>query len=78
MPDPYPIIRVVSADIEAAEQMGTKPKFWFRRGRERWLFKEPRENTGEHWAEKVVAELGQDLVSKPELCIRTRTRSAIQ
>lgn len=58
MPEPYPIIEVHPGDVEDAEQMGTKPKFWFRRGRERWLFKEPRCNTGENWAEKVAAEIG--------------------
>ena len=39
--------------------MGSKSKFWCRiEGREgKWLFKYPRENTGEHWAEKIaVAE----------------------
>lgn len=55
---PYPVLNVLPADVEDSEQMGTKPKFWFRRGRERWLFKEPRGNTGEHWAEKVAAEIG--------------------
>ena len=58
MTAPYPIIQVRPEDVEDAEQMGTKPKFWFRRERERWLFKEPRVNTGEHWAEKVAAEIG--------------------
>jgi hypothetical protein len=38
--------------------MGTKPKFWFRCDRQRWLFKEPRGSTGEHWAEKGAAEIG--------------------
>jgi hypothetical protein len=58
MSEPYPIIQIRAEDVEDAEQMGTKPKFWFRRDRERWLFKEPRGNTGEHWAEKVAAEIG--------------------
>lgn len=61
MLEPYPVIAVRSPDVEDAEQMGTKPKFWFRRGQERWLFKEPRDNTGEHWAEKVAAEIGHRL-----------------
>jgi hypothetical protein len=58
MSEPYPIVQIRAEDVEDAEQMGTKPKFWFRRDRERWLFKEPRGNTGEHWAEKVAAEIG--------------------
>jgi hypothetical protein len=39
--------------------MGSKPKFWFRGGGRRWLFKEAREGTGEDWAEKVVAEVAR-------------------
>ena len=58
MPARYPIITVEPSTVEDAEQMGTKAKFWFRRENERWLFKEPRSNTGEHWAEKVTAEIG--------------------
>ncbi len=58
MPEPYPVVEVHPGDVEDSEQMGTRPKFWFRRGRERLLFKEPRGNTGEHWAEKVAAEIG--------------------
>ena len=43
--------------------MGTKDKFWYRypEKNERWLFKYPRENTGEHWAEKVAAEIAKAL-----------------
>lgn len=39
--------------------MGTREKFWYRdNDSERdWLFKYPRPNTGEHWAEKIVAEV---------------------
>ncbi len=58
MAESYPIVEVRPGEVEDAEQMGTKAKFWFRRDRERWLFKEPRANTGEHWAEKVAAEIG--------------------
>lgn len=47
------------------EQLGSKPKFWFRRDGKRWLFKEARfidapsgpVPTGEDWAEKAVAEI---------------------
>lgn len=58
MPD-YPIIQVVPEDVIGDEGMGSKPKFWFRRDRQRWLFKEAREGTGEDWAEKVVAEVAR-------------------
>ncbi len=41
--------------------MGSKPKFWFRYNDEDWLFKIARENTGEHWAEKVASEIAANL-----------------
>jgi len=45
---------------EDLEQLGTKEKFWFRfdNGIEnRHLFKFSRENTGEHWSEKIASEI---------------------
>ncbi len=41
------------------ELFGTKTKFWFSVDSDprRWLFKYPRPGTGEHWAEKIAAEL---------------------
>jgi hypothetical protein len=53
----YPILTVDPNSVEDEEQLGSKPKFWFRHEGRRWLFKEVRPNTGEHWAEKVAAEL---------------------
>lgn len=41
------------------EDMGSKPKFWFRYQNEMWLFKQARPNTGEHWAEKVASEIAE-------------------
>ena len=44
--------------------MGSKKKFWFRSddlGRRDWLFKYPRPATGEHWAEKIAAEIAATL-----------------
>lgn len=37
--------------------MGSKKKFWYRQGGDGsdWLFKFPRPDTGEHWAEKIAA-----------------------
>ena len=50
--------------ISNTEKRGGKAKFWYEHWYEQpggsiyaWLFKYPRENTGEHWAEKVVAEV---------------------
>ena len=56
---PYPILEVFPAGSERVEQLGSKPKFWFRwdAGDRPWLFKYARPDTGEHWAEKVAAEV---------------------
>ena len=57
MPDSYPIIQVDPEWVLEDEDMGTKEKFWYRKpgdGENKWLFKHPRSNTGEHWAEKRV------------------------
>ena len=42
------------------ETKGSRRKFWVmgQDGRTEWLLKFPRTGTGEHWAEKVVAEIG--------------------
>lgn len=61
MLEPYPVV-----DVEEAinpESLGTKKKFWClvpeREGE--WLFKYPRENKGEHWAEKIAGEVARHL-----------------
>ena len=58
----YPI-HSISAQPEWVEQMGSKPKFWFRRfdNDQPWLFKFAREGTGEDWAEKIAAEIAAAL-----------------
>ena len=58
----YPI-HSISAQPEWIEQMGSKPKFWFRRSDDDqpWLFKFAREGTGEDWAEKIAAEIAAAL-----------------
>lgn len=56
----YPIMDVHADWKTEPEQMGSKQKFWYRQPGEdktNWLFKYPRPNTGEHWAEKIVAEI---------------------
>ena len=58
MPD-YPIVQVRPEDVIGDEGMGSKPKFWFKRDGEQWLFKEARDGTGEDWAEKVAAEIAR-------------------
>ena len=42
------------------EQVGSKAKFWFKHPElGLCLFKKSREDTGEHWAEKITAELAK-------------------
>lgn len=49
-----------TVERESDEQLGTKPKFWFRHiDGDRWLFKFARPNTGEHWSEKVACEIAR-------------------
>lgn len=55
----YPVTLVQREEIIGDEGMGSKPKFWFRRDGQRWLFKEARDGTGEDWAEKVAGEVAR-------------------
>ncbi len=59
MPEFYPILEVTSEMRSDVEQLGSKPKFWFKLRGENWLFKEARENTGEDWSEKVASEIAR-------------------
>jgi hypothetical protein len=54
------VVTVPDHAADSPEQLGTKPKFWYRDEAGRvWLFKQGRPGTGENWAEKVSAELGE-------------------
>ena len=53
----FPILEVLSEMRGEKEQLGSKPKFWFRHADTHWLFKEARFNTGEDWAEKVASAI---------------------
>ena len=59
MPETYPIVQVRKEWVLEQEVMGSKEKFWYLPEGQttKWLFKYPREDTGEHWAEKVAAEV---------------------
>ncbi len=63
--DPYPVTEVLPEWNREREEMGTKRKFWYRRpGPEEeteWLFKFPQPNTGQHWSEKIAAEVASVL-----------------
>ena len=53
----------IPSDVQGTvEQLGTKEKFWFLDDRNRFvLFKCGRPNTGEHWAEVVIAGISRKL-----------------
>ena len=65
MPDePYRVVEVQPEWVLEPEAMGSKDKFWYRRpgtNEVDWLFKYPQANTGQHWAEKVAAEVAGSL-----------------
>ena len=63
MSDPYRIVEVKPEWVIDREDMGTKTKFWYRDPDEdaNWLFKYPRSDTGEHWAEKIAEEVASVL-----------------
>jgi hypothetical protein len=53
----FPIVTVPEDAADFFEQLGTKPKFWYKNDNVNYLFKEARPDTGEDWAEKVACEL---------------------
>ena len=59
MPESYPIVEVQEDWALEDEFLGTKDKFWYRSPSQNtdWLFKYPRPSSGEHWAEKIAAEM---------------------
>jgi len=59
MSAPYQILEVSTSTRSDVEQLGSKPKFWFKHEKENWLFKEARENTGEDWSEKLASEIAR-------------------
>ncbi len=79
-PKPYSVIEVHREwlrvpDSVNLEEMGSKYKFWFRQSniQKKWLFKYPtRRDSGEHWAEKIAAEVARLLdVSHPRVELAT-------
>ena len=59
-PDCYHVIEVLLDWVRNPEDMGSKKKFWYLPpGQEEGylLFKYPKAGTGEHWAEKIAAEI---------------------
>ena len=60
----YPIVTVEPEWVSVEEDMGSKEKFWYHEageGKRNCLFKYPRKRSGEHWAEKIAAEVAARL-----------------
>jgi hypothetical protein len=57
----FPTRRVDRSQWQSVEPLGTKPKFWFRDGKRRLLFKAEDRGTGEDWAEVVACHLCERL-----------------
>ncbi len=59
----FPIIIIEPEEVLDTEAMGSKKKFWFQSANDgsKWLFKYPQDNTGQHWAEKIAAEIAKEL-----------------
>lgn len=53
----FPIRRVDRNQAQSVETVGSKPKFWFRDGKRRLLFKADDRGTGEDWAEMIACQL---------------------
>jgi hypothetical protein len=61
----FAIVNVPDQAADLTEQVGTRPKFWFKTGEATaCLFKEVRQVTGEDWSEKVACGLA-DLLGLP-------------
>lgn len=55
----YPVVHVPDDANDSVEQLGTKFKFWYDNNQR--LFKEGRQNSGEHWSEKACCEIARVL-----------------
>ncbi len=57
--EPPKIFEILPDQVLEPEALGSKQKFWYRakQGEPEWLFKFPQPNTGQHWAEKIAAEI---------------------
>lgn len=55
----FPIRRVDRNLAQSVEQLGSRPKFWFREGNRRLLFKADDRGIGDDWAEVVACHLCQ-------------------
>ncbi len=53
----FPVQRIDRRLAQQVEPLGSKPKFWFREGESRYLFKADDRGTGEDWAEVIACHL---------------------
>jgi hypothetical protein len=61
---PYPIGEIQPEWVLEQEALGSKRKFWYSSNPKEeasWLFKYPQARSGQHWAEKVAAEVADAL-----------------
>lgn len=84
MSAPYPIVGVKPEWewVLEPEEMGSKRKFWYRETEDSaaWLFKYPQRDTGQHWAEKIAAEISEllgILHAKVELAVFEGQRGSV-
>ena len=82
--DPYPVTEVLPEWNREGEEMGSKRKFWYLRpGPEEktaWLFKYPQPNTGQHWSEKIAAEVAAVLEiphARVELAVFSQDKGSV-
>lgn len=83
MDDLYKIEEVPTEWMFRGEFLGSKEKFWYRQpgeGGRDWLFKFPQPNTGQHWAEKIAAEIAGRLGirhARVELAVADARRGSV-
>jgi HipA-like C-terminal domain len=59
--EPYPVLEIQQNWVLQPEALGSKIKFWYAESNDAplWLFKYPQTGTGQHWAEKIAAEVAE-------------------
>lgn len=75
MSDKYEIIEVNPEWTVWPEEMGSKKKFWYQPREDPsslWLFKYPHGGAGQHWAEKIAAEVAS-LLQIPHAAVELAT-----
>ena len=78
---PYSVFEIQPEWVLEPETMGSKDKFWYRAkdGEPEWLFKFPQPNTGQHWSERIAAEIAaclEILHAQVELAVFQGTRGS--